>query len=71
MAKPKPVKVCWRDEAGKARSASFNEIFQGMKKAQALRSLGLTVQVFVQVALFEPDDNGGAKAYDPRYEIPY
>jgi len=71
MAKLKPVKVCWHDEQGKARYAGFMMIPQGLKKAKALRALGLTASVYVQGELFEPDDNGGAKAYDPRYEIPY
>ena len=71
MAKQRPVKVVWHDELGKPRYSGFDLIPQGLKKAKALRALGLTAQVFVQGELFEPDDNGGAKAYDPRYEIPY
>ena len=71
MAKQRPVKVCWHDAQGKARYSTFDMIPQGLKKAKALRALGFTTQVFVQGALFECETNGGAKAYDPRYEIPY
>jgi len=44
---------------------------QGQKKARALKSEGYSAQVFVQGELFETTETGSAKAYDPRYEIPY
>ena len=71
MARQKPVKVVWQDERNKSRFTSFDMIPQGLKKAKALRADGFRVAVYVQGELFEPDENGGAKAYDPRYEIPY
>jgi len=71
LGRNNPVKVVWRDSLGKTRTASFLLIPQGQKKARALKSEGLSPSVYVQGELFERAEDGGAKAYDPRYEIPF
>jgi hypothetical protein len=71
MARQKPVKVVWRDSENKSRSKGFDLIPKAQKFSRALISEGFQTAIYVQGALFESDNSGSAKAYDPRYEIPY
>lgn len=71
MPATKPVKVVWRNTDGKTRTRSYDLIPQAKRFAASLKSEGLNSQIFVQGELFETTETGSAKAYDPRYEIPF
>jgi hypothetical protein len=71
VASVKPVKVTWHDADNQARYKGFDLIPNAQRFAKRLRESGLSAMVWVQGELFEPDETGNAKAYDPRYEIPY
>lgn len=66
-----PVRVVWLTETGKIRSKGFHMIDAGKRFASKLREDGESPSIFVQSQLFETTEDGSARAYDPRYEIPF